>query len=54
MNDKEFNEDDAAYMIIIARRAPLANLDEAANVGALLDRFSAFIEQHFGEDDGSV
>ncbi len=55
MNDRKFNETDAADMIIIARRAPLANMDEASEVSALLNRFSAFIEQHFGEeDDGPV
>ncbi len=54
VKDREFNETDAADMIIIARRAPLANMEEAAEVSALLNRFSAFIEKHFGEDDGPV
>lgn len=41
---EKFTEQDAAVLITIARRAPLQNMDEAANVSKLLDRFTTFFE----------
>ena len=41
---QDFTHQDAAALIRIARRAPLANMDEAQALQNLLDRFTDFFE----------
>ena len=41
---EKFTDDDAATLVVIARRAPLQNMDEAGHVNELLKRFVEFYE----------
>lgn len=42
----KFTQTDAAQLMILVRRAPLKNMDEAAFVHDLLDRFTEFFEDN--------
>lgn len=46
MEIEHFVEKDAADLVTICRRAPLKNMDEAAAVNNLLERFVNFVEAH--------
>ena len=47
----EFSEQDAHDLVLIARRAPLQNMDEAKAVNELLERFVDFYELSRTPDD---
>lgn len=40
------SEEDFANIILLVRRAPLANMDEAEAVAQLLQRYSSFVNEH--------
>ena len=55
----EFSKKDAADVVLIARRAPLQNMDEAKAVNELLERFIEFFESSIdaaprSDEDGPV
>lgn len=43
-NAPTFTRDDAGRLLVLARRAPLANFDEAEQVADLLQRFAVYAE----------
>ena len=45
------NEQDFADIIRLVRRTPLANMDEAEAVNALLQRFGEFASAHLEQDN---
>lgn len=44
LNDREFSARDAAGLIVLARRAPLQDMQHAEQVLAMLDRFAKWYE----------